>query len=313
VISTFGHLLFVLLYLEMHADLEGVGARGRHAGEQLLMFINDQGPRLWLAVPPVILKPLCGLFLRPHYLQSWHLLLVFRGLWQFVVLMPTLAVASLWCALVEEHEDKYAQTQRALLVLGKLSTMLALYCLFVLYSATHDMLKHLRTTAKFVSIKLFLFVALLQEPLFDRFVEQREQAEFMEPAPFFLGSAGGHAHKPACLHGSSLRHFWSMYALALESIGMALLLRLAFPASELSDDPLESGALTVELELMRHRVERRRSWAKPPAQSLDAYISLGGTARASPPAEAGENGEMEMNAIASRGDSRSSGLEGNKM
>jgi len=146
-----------------------------------------------------------------------------------------------------------------------------------------------------VSIKLFLFIALLQEPLFERFIDHRESAALALDA-----GAGGLAHEQTCLHGANLAHFWAMHA-ALESVGMVLLLRFAFPASELSADSCredESGALTVELELLRHQYSLSNSLPSAAAQHQEAYASLGGTARAGPPAEAGES---EMTVTCSAG------------
>jgi hypothetical protein len=298
VLATFGHLLFVLLHANSAAagaELEsggGLAVTAPLSGERILAFLNSKGPRLHFAVPPPLCRRPASLCFEPHELRGGHLLAIFRGLRQYVLLTPTLAVVQLWAALVLQSESQFQLTSRVLTICGKLSTLLALYSLFVLYAATHDHLREWRTTAKFISIKLFLVIALLQEPLFEYLVHggsgtdgSAESSSGSGASTALLGSAEGGGAGGAsravgseadgavpaaarCLHGASRAHFWGMLALALESMGMALLLRAAFPASELEGGAAhEYEATVIELELLRHQ--------SGPAPSLTHYSSLG--------------------------------------
>lgn len=244
------------------------GAAAASNAPVLLRLLNSQGPRLHFAVPPFITGRIFGVCFSPHELTSGHLLLLLRCLRQYVVLTPTFAIFRLWAALVVGDHSDYLLAERCIEVGSKLSTVVALYALLVLYFATHDILLDYRTTAKFFAVKIFLLITLIQEPLLERAV----------------GHVHGHTHAGPghCLHGLNLAHFWSMWARALESVGMALLLRYAFRAHELEAQlpgaGVEGGRLWVELELKRFDspTDKRSAGASAaaPYTSLDAEDAL---------------------------------------
>lgn len=228
VLASFGQLLFLLLSLAAMGSAQEVHGDAEMAGQRIVAVLASQGAQRHFAQPPLC----CVLHacMSPGYLSVSHLLWLVTGLRQFVFAMPSLAVLVLWAAIVLEP----AQTQRVAMfasILSKLSTLLALYCLFVLYRATHEVLHAWHTTAKFVSIKLFLLVALVQEPI--------------------VGAIVGHGDgEGQCLRGTNRANFWAMWLLSVETIGMAVLLRRAFPAEELEAEAAhERSGVLVELQL----------------------------------------------------------------
>lgn len=236
-LSTFGFLLFLLLW--EHAERvpasheESWTGRVFDNGMNVMSVLAAHGPGKHFAVPPLccILAP-C---LRPGYLSSRQLLWIVSALNQFVIITPIIVIVYLWAVLVEALAD-LPWLPLALKFTQKASTLTALYGLFVLYSATHNALRAWNTTRKFIAIKAFLIVALVQEPAVELLVELAE---------------GDGADDSTCIHGHNWAHFVCMWLLCLESVPMAVLLAKAFPAEELKPSHcMERSGDVIELELL---------------------------------------------------------------
>eukprot|EP00913_Durusdinium_trenchii_P011082 g10404.t1 len=130
----------------------------------------------------------------------------------------------------------------------KVSGLLAVYGLFVMYKATHELLHDWKTTAKFLSVKLIIGLSTLQKMLLRKIVEvfpPHETRCLLDP-----------------LHPKDLDRalaYWSSYLTLLETILLACLVIKAFPAEEVADYPLKNLDF-VELELRQiHQKSRSQS------------------------------------------------------
>eukprot|EP00419_Tripos_fusus_P001078 CAMPEP_0172682172 /NCGR_PEP_ID=MMETSP1074-20121228/17977_1 /TAXON_ID=2916 /ORGANISM="Ceratium fusus, Strain PA161109" /LENGTH=156 /DNA_ID=CAMNT_0013500809 /DNA_START=566 /DNA_END=1036 /DNA_ORIENTATION=+ len=120
----------------------------------------------------------------------------------------------------------------------KVSGLTAVYGLFVMYKATHNLLEHWHTTKKFVSIKCVIFISLLQSlcmrPLLQH-VQRPENHCLKDPKhPGNLDLVAEH---------------YIATLLSVEAMAMAYLVRSAFPASELQDQALVHHMDVVEMSL----------------------------------------------------------------
>ncbi|KAJ1634786.1 organic solute transporter subunit alpha/Transmembrane protein [Pavlovales sp. CCMP2436] len=272
VISTFGHLLFQLLAHEASVKASGTAvapseafadppadtpspphtlppnrhaivglSSGAQSAEQMhpmLAFIASQGPRRHLTVPPFCC--LAAPCVKPYYMDSNHLVFVLLALRQFVVLTPVLSVVIIWGTLTL-NAPHYHLLNIFYIVLTKLTTILALWALFILFWATHELLTQWHTHIKFLAIKIFLIVILLQDSVLEKIMV----------VDIVRTSFPGHQ----CLAAHNLAHFWSEWLVALEAVGMAVLLRWGFPASDLGGHAgmKEVPGVLIEIGLLRHR------------------------------------------------------------
>ena len=130
----------------------------------------------------------------------------------------------------------------------KVSGMLAVYGLFVMYKATHELLHEWNTTAKFVAVKLVIGVSTVQDMVIEKLVED----VFPPPPTSCLRDP---------LHPGHLGRavvFWRSYLTLIETVVLAGLIIRAFPAEEVKDYHLKNLDL-MELELRQiHQRSRQR-------------------------------------------------------
>merc|ERR1711879_796327 len=121
----------------------------------------------------------------------------------------------------------------------KASSMVALYGLVVLNWSTHKLLDKWHSHSKFCAFKLLLIIEMLQ----DHFVK-------MVVDPIALE---GHTCvswvDDASTETTALSRYWCSYLLILEALPGALLMRRAFPASEVIDYRELRDGISVQLHL----------------------------------------------------------------
>merc|ERR1712113_198590 len=107
-----------------------------------------------------------------------------------------------------------------------LSALICLYGLFILYVSTHELLHRWNTTKKFVAIKVFLVLLVYEELMIDKVVDKAL-----------------HGHK-SCFEDVGFNtpwetveaRWWIFWVISVQCIPMVLMLRAAFPASELFEE-----------------------------------------------------------------------------
>eukprot|EP00438_Fugacium_kawagutii_P030240 Skav219533 [mRNA] locus=scaffold30:667757:678045:- [translate_table: standard] len=127
-------------------------------------------------------------------------------------------------------------TEVAAIIL-KVSGMLAVYGLVIMYKATHDLLHDWKTTRKFVSVKIVILLSVVQNKIFSWFIHTfrpMEKSCLLTPG------------NPKDLERIVV--FWTTFATLMETMLLSHLIIRAFPAEEVSDYPLKNLDL-VELEL----------------------------------------------------------------
>lgn len=244
VISTFGTILFmVVCYESFRQQISTTGelTEDLPVGETIVQALAQQGTKPHFATPPFF----CC-FARccyKHNMLPKHLLRVSWLIRQYVYMQMSLSVFSMWAATtISEREGR--SVQMATLVVLKVSAMTAVYGLFVLYRATHDLLHDWNTTRKFISVKLVIFLSLLQKQVLTRLIHRfRKDATSCLIDPW---------------DAEDLEHvvnFWSQFVLLLDTLILIWLIVTAFPAEEVNDFRQHHAEL-VELELahshMRH-------------------------------------------------------------
>eukprot|EP00913_Durusdinium_trenchii_P000403 g370.t1 len=90
---------------------------------------------------------------------------------QYVLLELFLNTFFMWCGLTFLPVRAKKMQSVAGYIL-KASGMLAIYGLFVMYKATHDLLHDWNTTRKFVAIKLVILLSVIQNKLFGLFIRK---------------------------------------------------------------------------------------------------------------------------------------------
>mmetsp|Transcript_25350 Transcript_25350/g.45911 ORF Transcript_25350/g.45911 Transcript_25350/m.45911 type:complete len:136 (+) Transcript_25350:743-1150(+) len=120
---------------------------------------------------------------------------------------------------------------------------MAIYGLFVMYKATHDLLHEWKTTGKFIAIKVVILLSILQEKVIKMLIykfRRKDNTCLVDPAD-----------------PEDLDHvvtYWSQFALLLDTILMVCLLSRAFDPEEVQDLQQQHLDL-VELELQQMKVE----------------------------------------------------------
>eukprot|EP00697_Spironema_sp_BW2_P010500 gnl/Spiro4/257_TR158_c0_g1_i1.p1 gnl/Spiro4/257_TR158_c0_g1~~gnl/Spiro4/257_TR158_c0_g1_i1.p1 ORF type:complete len:367 (+),score=81.45 gnl/Spiro4/257_TR158_c0_g1_i1:1-1101(+) len=141
---------------------------------------------------------------------------------QLAIVQPSMCVAIL--VMRARGADSSSSTILALSGVNTISMTTALYALFVLYVATHDILLTHRTTAKFVAVKLGLIFIVLQKLLLGMLAKWTTMA-------------------------SQDVEEWQAFLIVVEFFGVHLLHQIAFPPGEYdsinspADLELDKGAL----------------------------------------------------------------------
>lgn len=208
----------------------------------VIQAVQDYGPQRYFAVPPF------GCFFyrccKPHHISAKQLLWVSRLVKQFGVLQIFFNSYFLWArlTLLPAQAQRVEKISQAVL---KVSGMLAMYGLFIMYKATHDLLQNWNTTRKFVALKVVIVVSTLQDKLLSWLISS---------TGLLTTNCLLSTEHPEDMH--RLLTFWSCYFTLLETVPLSLLIIKAFPAMEVTDHPLKNLDL-VELEL--RQIHERRS------------------------------------------------------
>lgn len=203
-------------------------------GQTIMDAVHDYGPQKYFAVPPF------GCCFKPcyweHQITAKQLLWVSRLVKQYVILELFLNTFFMWAGLTFQPE-RAARIQNVAAYILKISGMMAVYGLFIMYKATHDLLHDWNTTRKFVSVKIVILLSVIQNKLFSWFIHTfrpRENSCLLTP---------GHPEEL-----ERIVVFWTTFASLMETVLLSHLIIRAFPAHEVADFPLKNLDL-VELEL----------------------------------------------------------------
>lgn len=241
-LASFGSVLF-LLCAEVAYHQSQSNTEGESIGAKMLAALNEHGPQPHWAVPPFAC---CFIKYMPsHDLTPWHMLLARNFIRQYAFVVVAVSLLAMWCSLsVNPKEAIWIVNQ--LKRLQKLSALVCIYGLFMLYKSTHSLLEKWYPTAKFVSLKLIVVIMVYQEWLVQVCVKHTPAASDECLADSSIGGQLGEE-----IHMKTREHFDNMYLVALESILVAYLVRQAFPASELKAKSGEVHGLLVSLDLER--------------------------------------------------------------
>ncbi|TFJ86652.1 hypothetical protein NSK_002306 [Nannochloropsis salina CCMP1776] len=190
-----------------------------------LAKLQARGRQQWLRAPPLC----CWCYFLPSTSFTEHTLrLVLTLTRQFIYAAPLLSLLNILLSFTRVPTTPPPLLWHVLRLLLLLSSLLALWGLFILYKASHDDLsRHHQITLKFLSIKLLIIVGIVQEYLFAELMDDREE-----------GREGG-KESLAVLVPNAL--------LASESPFLTLLILWAFPLREL--DPSFGGEARRSLSL----------------------------------------------------------------
>jgi len=197
--------------------------------------LAKQGPKPHFAVPPFF----CFFVscFRRHDMGPKHLLRVSWLVRQYVYVMFGLSIFGMWVTMSCPAEPAEHWKLIMSWVL-KVSGLTAVYGLFVLYKATHDLLHEWNTTVKFLSIKFVILLSIVQKRFLGMLVKKLLPKE-----------ADSCLFEPGYPHNlEQVVNFWSQFLIVLESILMIYLIRRAFPVEELKDmDYLHIDLVELEL------------------------------------------------------------------
>ncbi|CAE8604118.1 unnamed protein product [Polarella glacialis] len=246
VIANFSTILFMILCYESHrshpTQREGnilQSPRMPNMVDIITEALAKQGPKPHFAVPPFFC--FFASCFRRHDLGPKHLLRVSWLVRQYVYVMSGISIVGMWVAMSCEAE---VAEHWKLIMSGvlRVSGLAAVYGLFVLYTATYDLLHDWNTTVKFFSIKFIIFLSMVQRRILSMLIEKfrkKENSCLIEP---------GH---PDNLE--QVVNFWSQFLIVLKTLLLICLLRRAFPVEELKDmDYLHIDLVELELAQSSH-------------------------------------------------------------
>jgi len=227
VLSRFGMLLFVLLTWESFrlAGKDVLHVSPEHqtpeqSVQHILTALAKNGPRKHFAAPP--LACCFSKCMTSFDLSLSHLQALFLMVRQYTIVMPVsgILLTFLFTALPVASTMKVAGMVKYLLMA---SNILCLYGLFILYLSTHDVLHAWDTSKKFIAIKVPLVLFVYQEFLIKKLL------------PGFLNEDSCFQHVGFAYHEWTEveTEFWGMWAMAIESVGVAVLIRRAFTANDI--------------------------------------------------------------------------------
>lgn len=246
-LSSFGVILYLIL------ALESLKHPGNRIAEKIMNALHDQGPKKHFGVPPLgcCLRP----FMTPFNLQPKHVALARSLLRQYMFAVVVAALMDAWSALTLPYDTftKYSGWAHKIV---KLSAFLALYGLFILYSASHDLLHAWNTTKKFVSIKIVVLLMAYQELMMSTLLTH---FGYRSDECFKTANARGFPHEQREeLRNEQREGYWNMYFTGLESLLLAVLVSRAFPSEELREFPEEHPVQLIEVEMAK--LSTRDGW-----------------------------------------------------
>jgi len=161
--------------------------------------------------------------MREHNLTALHLLRVSLMVRQYAYACVILGAFMMWAALAL-NTHRAQQVYLLYTWVLKVSGLVAVWGLMILYLSTKELLHHWGTTMKFICIKGFVLISIVQDKLLKWLFE------------------AFHDGNSTCLvdpsHPSKLEHlvhFWNSYLTVLEALAFAWLVFKAFPAGEVRD------------------------------------------------------------------------------
>jgi len=178
---------------------------------------------------------------------------------QYVFVIPLLSVVIMYlqCALSNAslkellHPWTYCQL---------ISTMVCFYGLIILYSSSHDLLHAWNPTKKFVAIKLFILALAWEEWLIEKFF-----VKFLHQHDSCFEEVG-FVRDWASVEGK----WWSMWLIVVQGIPMMLMMRAAFPASDLMEEIEE-----FHTDFLKHGVRLKKEEGMPVDNEVAVHQSEG--------------------------------------
>eukprot|EP00928_Gymnodinium_smaydae_P015132 TRINITY_DN15544_c0_g4_i1.p1 TRINITY_DN15544_c0_g4~~TRINITY_DN15544_c0_g4_i1.p1 ORF type:complete len:386 (+),score=23.75 TRINITY_DN15544_c0_g4_i1:46-1203(+) len=199
--------------------------RGMEAGatmqslQAMSVALADMGKKKFFGVPPLgcCFRP-C---MKPHGLTAGQLVFVDWIIWQYTLVSPCAVIVFLWLklALPDEYGDPFSQ---ACIWVNKFSGLVAIYGLMILNLATSEYLSKWHMHRKFWAFKILIILGILQDIAIERFAEW--YLEGHESCLAWEGRKG---------QGTHLADFWASWLRLVECILISLLMRRAFPGSEI--------------------------------------------------------------------------------
>lgn len=192
--------------------------------DHVLSSLNAAGEKTHFAVPPCFCC--CTKVFPRHKLTARHLSCMVLMVRQYLILEFGVSIFNMWAVTTLPIHMGHRSSWLCKVVL-KVSGIIAVYALFVLYWATRDLLHAWGTTLKFFSIKFMIVISLLQQRLVAWLCEKfwhKDGSCLIDPA------------EPENLK-FVIQH-WCAVLIALESVFMMMLFRNAFPPSEVKDEHL---------------------------------------------------------------------------
>lgn len=164
-----------------------------------------------------------------HDLSSRHLCYISWFIQQFVLLVPAVAVVSVYLFSVIETTT-FLRVSTIFHWIVAVSNLVCVYGLVILFLATRTLLKRWNTKQKFIAIKIVLVISIWQDMLIESTVSRAIEGS---------DSCFQYAGWDIALNDSTELwmnmeiHFYCAWALALEMIPVAFLMRSAFAVDEL--------------------------------------------------------------------------------
>jgi len=162
-------------------------------------------PTPWMTTVPftIFFRPCVS----PSFMPAWAVDFAYLLVVQFVYIVPLIGLVQLWMLL-----DGWSSSS-APVVVGIVSTLIAVQGLFMLYKGTFPVIEHYRPLFKFATIKLIVIVSVIQARIIEAIVSPN-------------ASLGAY-------DDTALANLWQVFLLAIESPFFALLMIKAFPLEEL--------------------------------------------------------------------------------
>jgi len=234
-LASFGAIVFLLLASEA---VKQITTKDSSLAVKIMVALNKDGPKPHFAVPPFAC---CFKRCIPaHLLKPSHVLLSRFLVRQYMFSAVIGSLTTLWFALaMTNHAFRLEEAIVSKFI--KLSGFAAIYGLFIMYFATHDLLHKWNVTAKFISLKIIVLLSTLQETLIGLLIKH-----IKAPSKDCLADPFSPSKEVQDIHRE---HFNSMWLTALESLLVALLVSRAFPCSELYNIEDENTTQYVEMQL----------------------------------------------------------------
>jgi hypothetical protein len=230
VLHKFGVFMFMMVLAESELLRMESGRACEDNNDDIQVMqegLAQDGPKKHFGAPPL------GCCFRScmsaHDLSSRHLHYIYWLIQQFVLLVPAVAVVSVYLFGVIETTT-FIRVSGFFHWIVAASNIVCVYGLVVLFLATRRLLKRWNTKQKFIAIKVVLVISIWQDMLIEAIVSHAIEDS---------GSCFQYAGWNLALDDNTELwmnmeiHFYCAWALTLEMIPVALLMRSAFAVDEL--------------------------------------------------------------------------------